>query len=102
MIAERFFKILFTRDGFLFIVYQLQSEVTYYPHEAGEVLCVFLRVSLLLYPTSFDLNVLGKVDNQTKLLESVFIDATHAVIYEKTSEQDCQGENSDIMVRVFV
>jgi len=86
----------------LFTVYQLQSEVTDYPHKAGEVLCVFFRVGLLLYPASFDLNVLGKVDNQTKLLESVFIDATHAVIYEKTSEQDCQGENSDIMVRVFV
>ena len=46
--------------------------------------------------------MLGQVYYETKLLKCVFIDATNAVIYEKTGQQDCQGENPNIMVGVFV
>jgi hypothetical protein len=80
----------------------LQCEVAHHPHETRKVLGVFFWVSFLFDASRFDLNMLGQVDYETKLLKCVFIDATNAVIYEKTGKQDCQRENSNIMVGVFI
>jgi hypothetical protein len=102
LVSERFLEILLTRDRLLFRVNKLQCEVTDYPHETGEVLGVLFGISLLFDAARLNLNVFGQVDNETELLEGVFINTSYAVVYEKTSEKNCQRKNPHIVVGVFV
>jgi hypothetical protein len=102
LVTERFLEILFTSDWFLLRVNKLQCEVTHYPHETREVLCILFWVCFLFDTAGLNLNVLGQVYDKTQLLQGVFIDATNAVIYEKTSKQNRKWEDPNVVVGIFV
>jgi len=44
----------------------------------------------------------GQVYDKTQLLQGIFIDATNAVIYEKTGKQNRKWEDPNIVVGIFV
>ena len=50
----------------------------------------------------FQLYIFGQISNQVQLVQCSLVYVAHTVIYEATTQQYCQSENSHVMILTLI
>jgi hypothetical protein len=101
LFLQSFLQIVFLVDLISILIQQFQTEVSHYPHEWRKVLSHFVRIRLILLRL-LNLQLLGQIHNEWKILQSILINCAHAIVDKIWTEQKSQKKDPGVVVLVFI